>query len=125
MRRILLALPIAIVICLLAVSVATAASVPDYSVSIDNNIVVHKTAPNLQFTVNATNNTGSDATCNLMIEETGYVSESFSLASDSTTGFGMPFPSSKHSTLTVDLICGNAMVATASAKVTMTGQAGL
>jgi hypothetical protein len=95
-----------------------------FALSVDNNIVVHKDAPNLQFWVVATNNTSASASCHLYVEELGYTSETFDLASNSQTGFGTAFPNSKRSTLTIDLVCNDGVVATAISKVTMTGQAG-
>lgn len=128
-RNTLVPLVLAALIALSISAVATAAPspAPPFTLSLDNNIVVHKDAPNLQFNVLATNNTSTSTTCHLYVEELDYSSAPFELASNSDTGFGTAFPSTKRSTLTVDLVCGsdNITVATSSAKVTMTGQAGL
>lgn len=120
---------VAVVILLASVGAASAAAAKaastPFALSIDNNVTVHKDAPNLQFTTTSTNNTGVDAVCYQKIKDTGYISETFVLGAHQTvSGFGMPFPSTKHSTLTIDLVCNGDVVATASGKVTMTGQAG-
>jgi len=121
----LMAVMVAVVAFIAPTASASMAAMPaPFTLSVDNNIVVHKDAPNLQFTVKATNSTGDSATCHLYVEELGYTSETFELASNSSTGFGTAFPSTKRSTLTVDLVCNDLVVATAGAKVTMTGQAG-
>ena len=126
-RAMLVSLVLTVVLPLLISAVATAAPTQPFGLSLDNNIIVHKDAPNLQFNAYATNNTGTSTTCHLYVEELGYSTETFELVSNSQTGFGAAFPATKRSTITVDLVCGsdNATVASAKAKVTMTGHAGL
>lgn len=113
---------------LAATSAAAPAPSAPFSLSVDNNIVVHKDAPNLQATVNETNNSGSAATCAVYIPELNFWTAPVQIDSGVTTGVGAPFPTDKHSTLTYEMYCGptspDILVASAVSKVTMTGQAG-
>ena len=126
---------IAVTIAIFAGSVNTASAATtaapttaSYVLSVGNNIVVHKDAPNLQFTVNETNNSGSAATCAVFIPELGFWTAPVQIDSGVTTGVGAPFPTDKHSMLTYEMYCGSTspdiLVASAVSKVTMTGQAG-
>jgi len=107
-----------------AATTAAAPTVAPFTLSVDNNVVVHKDAPNLQFTIYETNNTGSPATCAVYIPELDFWTSAVTIASDATTGVGAPFPTDKHSTLTYQMVCDDVLVATKVSKVTMTGQAG-
>jgi hypothetical protein len=97
-----------------------------YVLSVDNNVTIHKTAPNLQFTVTTANSTASDATCQVYVRELGYWTSSYTVMAGKsvTTGFGAPFPTTKLSTLTYDLWCNDSLQVTAASKVVTTDHVG-
>lgn len=92
------------------------------ALTVDNNVTMHKSAPNLQFTAGTTNLTTSDETCQINVPELNYWTEIYTVLAgqSATTGFGAPFPSTKLSSLTYVLWCNGTQQVTATSKVVMT-----
>lgn len=116
-------------------STASAASKPNmtvsngqYALSLDSNIVVPRDAPNPQFTTVITNLTGSVAICEVQLPEGNGSSGPITVApgqqASATTGWGVPFPSTKQSTIDYQLWCNGALQLTASSKMTLTDHVG-
>jgi len=130
MRRIVC---ISFVLALLIAPAAMASNQQNHTVSngsfaltVDNNVTVHKGAPNLQFNATTGNTTVSDATCYIFVRELNYTTESFAVLAgkSATTGFGAPFPGTKLTSLTYDLYCNGSLQVTAASKVVMTNHIG-
>jgi hypothetical protein len=105
-------------------SASTASAATPFSLSVDNNIVVPKDAPNLQFTILETNTSGATATCQVYIQEMNFWTPAVEITSGATTGVGAPFPTTKKSALHYQMWCGGVLVATAKSKLVMTDHVG-
>jgi hypothetical protein len=102
-----------------------------YTMSLDNNLVVHKGDPNPMPKTNVTNNTSTYEVCQVYFHEGALASEPSLIAPGATSqiGWGIGFPLDKHGVYNFDLWCGPTDTLlvyqfTATMKFTITGQAG-